>query len=67
MLGPVSGPPTLSTKVLTMNIKNLDNHYSFAMYAGHSVCVESTPLNYLAVADAVWARMPVDGRNTTLA
>ena len=28
---------------------------------------ESTPLNKLAVADAVWARMPVDGLNMTLA
>ena len=29
--------------------------------------LESTPLNKLAVADAAWARMPVDGLNMTLA
>ena len=29
--------------------------------------IESTPLNKMAVADAVWARMPVDGLNMTLA
>ena len=28
---------------------------------------ESTPLNKLAVADAGWGRMPVDGLNMTLA
>ena len=28
---------------------------------------ESTPLNKLAVADAAWARMPVDSLNMTLA
>ena len=28
---------------------------------------ESTPLNKLTVADALWARMPVDGLNMTLA
>ena len=28
---------------------------------------ESTPLNKLAVADAVWAKMPVDSLNGTLA
>ena len=27
---------------------------------------ESTPLNKLAVADAAWARMPVDSLNMTL-
>ena len=27
---------------------------------------ESTPLSKLAVADAAWARMPVDGLNMTL-
>ena len=29
--------------------------------------IESTPLNKLAVADAAWARMPVDNLNMTLA
>ena len=28
---------------------------------------KSTPLNKLAVADAIWARMSVDGLNMTLA
>ena len=28
---------------------------------------ESTPLNKLAVADAAWARMPVDSLNMTIA
>ena len=31
-----------------------------------STLKESTPLNKLAVAHAIWARMPVDGLNMTL-
>ena len=31
------------------------------------ITYESTPLNKLAVADAAWARMPVDSLNMTLA
>ena len=37
------------------------------MCSNLSVHTESTPLNKLTVADAVWARMPVDGLNMTLA
>ena len=33
----------------------------------HQKTKESTPLNKLAVADAAWARMPVDSLNMTLA
>ena len=36
-------------------------------YLYHTAYSESTPLNKLAVAHAVWARMPVDGLNMTLA
>ena len=37
------------------------------LFLCHTSYKESTPLNKLAVADAVWARMPVDGLNMTLA
>ena len=40
-----------------------------AAYNHNQMChvCESTPLNKLAVADVVWARMPVDSLNMTLA
>ena len=36
-------------------------------YVQNIIPFESTPLNKLAVADTVWARMLVDGLNMTLA
>ena len=37
------------------------------LYLWYRNMEESTPLNKLAVADAAWARMPVDSLNMTLA
>ena len=49
---------------ITHSIPCLFKHtYAFIGIESH----ESTPLNKLAVADAAWARMPVDSLNMTLA
>ena len=48
---------SLKLVILTKNMENYDSKSTS----------ESTPLNKLAVADAAWARMPVDSLNMTLA
>ena len=47
---------SLKLAILTKNMKNYDSKSTS----------ESPPLNKLAVADATWARMPVDSLNMTL-
>ena len=62
------GPTHIEQKVWT-EIADYDPRYQkWETWSAAEIGLkESTPLNKLAVADAAWARMPVDSLNMTLA
>ena len=54
-------------KITRIGLKHEWVHLKKDLHSRIMATYESTPLNKLAVADAAWARMPVDRLNMTLA